>query len=140
MPYRFVRGRIDAATPGKIIESTSTDIAGARAAAEAPLKQGVDQLAAVGASATGPLADLYRHEAGSLVSGVKERFDMARSRLTDTVSLLEAALTGAGLSLAGTDLTVPLEAFWRLLWLNAASLGLMARSAGKEPPSRPRGR
>jgi hypothetical protein len=121
VPYRFARGPIDAATAGKIIESTATDVAGARAAAEAPLKQGLDELATIEASATGPLAELYRQLEGSLVTSAQERFDTARSRLTDTVSQLETALSGAGLSLAAPDISLPPSETSEHTWLQMAN-------------------
>jgi hypothetical protein len=119
--YRYAQGSLDEASTATIVDSITTDAAAARVEAEAPLKRGMDELAAAEASATGPLAQLYRQQAGSIVSDAKARFDLAGSRLTDTASLLETALEGAGLSLPTTGIALPPSESHQHTWVEMAN-------------------
>lgn len=103
--YRFAEGPLDATATARIVDALATDTATARQDALGPLVAGTDQLAPatspVPGSSDAPAAQ--EQDANTIADQGAQRFQVARSRLHDTVTMLTDALTNAGVSLRLDD-------------------------------------
>ena len=125
VPYRFARGPLDEAAAARIVDSLATDLAGARQAALDPLERGVDQLTAAASPPPGtegsPAAD--EQEAEAIAIQAARRFEVARSRVHETVTMLSDALGGAGITLpsSGNDVSLPTAEITDHTWVQVAN-------------------
>ena len=103
--HRFARGPLDAATSALIVEAMTTDLEGARQAALEPLARGLEEVP-VASPAPGsdpPLTAAEEQEAEAIATQGAQRFEVARSRVQDTVGMLSDAMGGAGVTLPPDD-------------------------------------
>jgi hypothetical protein len=122
--YRFARGPLDATTTTQIVDAMVTDLEGARQAALEPLRREAEEgpgpsAAPVSEEALTPDEQL---DAEALASEGTRRFEIARSRVEDTVTMLTDAIDGAGISLpAAEGVTVPRAEIADHTWVEAQS-------------------
>ena len=109
--YRFARGPLDAATTAQLVASMTADADAARGIARDALARGWHELTGSDISApptaSGPLADLYDEQARATVADGEQRLRLAGSRLTETVTMIEDALDGAGIRLPADGVSLP---------------------------------
>lgn len=123
--YRFARGPLDEATAAELIDSITTDAADARRIAEEVFVRGWDGVAggdtSAAQAASGPLVGLYQEQARAMAADAQERLELAESRLDETVTMIEAALDGAGIDLPARDMSLPPAEVAEHTWVQVAS-------------------
>jgi hypothetical protein len=123
IPYRFARGRLDDVTSARLLDSLPADADTARRLATRPLDAGVEQTArnapAPDPAASGPVAGLDLKQDAELKAEGQARLQEATSRLDDTVTMLEAALAGAGVELPAQDISLPPDEVTGHTWVQA---------------------
>ncbi len=123
--YRFARGPLDTATTARIVDGMTTDLAGARQAALDPLERGLDQLVAAASPAPGPDGTppaTDAQEAAAIATQGAQRFDLAKARVQDTVTMLSDALSGAGITLpSGNRVSLPEAEIADHTWVEMAT-------------------
>lgn len=124
IPYRFARGPLDEATVTRIADAMATDLAGARQAALEPLARGADQVPAAASPAPGldgsPATD--EQDAEAIATKGALRFELARSRVRATVTMLSDALGGASVTLASGDgVSLPAAEIADHTWVQVAN-------------------
>ena len=121
--YRFASGPLDAAASTALLAALPADVAGARRSA---LPVAPDAGATTGgegpdaATTVGPLGALYAKQQGALTAQARARFQVAATRLDDTVSMLEAALDGAGVQLPADAPPLPAAEVAHHTWVQVA--------------------
>ena len=124
IPVRFARGSLDVTTTARIVDALATDLAGAQQAALDPLERGLDQLAAAASPAPepdgSPAADAQ--EAATIATQASQGFELARTRVHDTVTMLSDALGGAGITLpSGNGASLPAAEIADHTWVEVAN-------------------
>lgn len=120
VPYRFARGSLDETTTTELIDSMASDAAEARLIAEDGLARGWDELAASVPSppgASGALAELDEEPARRAAAEARERLAVAESRLGQTVTMIETALDGAGITLPADGVSLPASEVAEHTWV-----------------------
>ena len=122
--HRFARGPVDAAVTTRIVAAMTTDLDGARQAALDPLRRGAEEAPSASAApgSDAPLTPEEEQEGEALATQGAQRFEIARSRVQDTVSMLSAAIDEAGVTLPTRDHTpLPQAEITDHTWLEVRS-------------------